>query len=248
MLGAARRCGRSIAPTIHRCSACFSTLRRFAGRFPAATNFSMQPMTDFIYLASQSPRRLQLLEQWGVHCKLLLPDADEDVEALEVVRPGEKPGAYVQRVTGLKLQAALARIKHRKLPPAPVLCADTTVALGARILGKPQDKAEAMRMLADLSGRRHRVLTAVAVGRPAQRADKVWSGLSTSWVEFAALTPAQIRRYVETGEPMGKAGAYAIQGLAALWTSHISGSYSGIMGLPAHETAQVLNAAGVRLI
>jgi len=204
-------------------------------------------MSDFIYLASQSPRRLQLLEQWGVPCKLLLPEAGEDVEALEVVKPGEKPAAYVQRVTGLKLQAALARIKLRKLPPSPVLCADTTVALGARILGKPEDKADAMRMLADLSGRRHRVLTAVAVGRPSQRGDKIWSALSTSWVSFAPLTQAQIRRYVESGEPMGKAGAYAIQGLAALWTSHISGSYSGIMGLPAHETAQVLNAAGVRL-
>ena len=204
-------------------------------------------MTDFIYLASQSPRRLQLLEQWGVHCKLLLPEADEDVEALEVVKPGEKPAAYVQRVTGLKLQAALARIRHRKLNPAPVLCADTTVALGARILGKPESKVDAMRMLTDLSGRRHRVLTAVAVGRPSHRGDKVWTALSASWVEFAALSPSQIRRYVETGEPMGKAGAYAIQGRAALWTSHISGSYSGIMGLPAQETAQVLNAAGVRL-
>ena len=205
-------------------------------------------MTDFIYLASQSPRRLQLLEQWGVQCELLLPEADEDVEALEVVRPGEKPAAYVQRVTGLKLQAALARIKHRQLKPAPVLCADTTVALGARILGKPEGKADAMRMLADLSGRRHRVLTAVAVGRASQRGCKVWTALSASWVEFATLSPSQIRRYVETGEPMGKAGAYAIQGRAALWTSHIGSSYSGIMGLPAYETAQVLNAAGVRLI
>ena len=205
-------------------------------------------MTGFIYLASQSPRRLQLLEQWGVHCKLLLPEADEDVEALEVVKAGEKPATYVQRVTGLKLQAALARIRHRKLKPAPVLCADTTVALGARILGKPESKADAIRMLTDLSGRRHRVLTAVAVGRPSQRGDKAWTSLSASWVEFAPLSPSQIRRYVETGEPMGKAGAYAIQGRAALWTSHISGSYSGIMGLPAQETAQVLNAAGVRLI
>jgi septum formation protein len=205
-------------------------------------------MTDFIYLASQSPRRVQLWEQWGVHCKLLLPEADEDVEALEVVSPGEKPAAYVQRVTGLKLQAALARIRHRQLKPAPVLCADTTVALGARILGKPENKADAMRMLADLSARRHRVLTAVAVGRPSLRGDKVWSALSTSWVAFAPLTPIQIRRYVESGEPMGKAGAYAIQGRAALWANHISGSYSGIMGLPAYETAQVLNAAGVRLI
>lgn len=205
-------------------------------------------MSDFIYLASQSPRRLQLLEQWGVRCELLLPDADEDVEALEAVAPGEAPATYVQRVTGLKLQASLARLKRRGLPPAPVLCADTTVALGRRILGKPADAADACQMLADLAGHRHRVLTAVAVGRPGARGAKSWAALSTSWVTFEALSAAQIRRYVDSGEPMGKAGAYAIQGRAALWASHISGSYSGIMGLPAHETAQVLGAAGLRLI
>lgn len=203
-------------------------------------------MSEFIYLASQSPRRKQLLEQWGVRCELLLPDTDEDVEALEVVLPGEAPAAYVQRVTGLKLQASLARLKRRALSPAPVLCADTTVALGRRILGKPADADEACSMLADLAGRRHRVLTAVAVGAPGARQDRQWGALSTSWVTFAPLTRAQIRRYVNSGEPMGKAGAYAIQGQAALWTRHISGSYSGIMGLPAHETAQVLGAAGVK--
>jgi septum formation protein len=205
-------------------------------------------MSDFIYLASQSPRRLQLLEQWGVRCEMLLPDADEDVEALEAVAPGEAPATYVQRVTGLKLQASLVRLKRRGLPPAPVLCADTTVALGRRILGKPADAADACQMLADLAGHRHRVLTAVAVGRPGARGAKSWAALSTSWVTFEALSAAQIRRYVDSGEPMGKAGAYAIQGRAALWASHISGSYSGIMGLPAHETAQVLGAAGVHLI
>ncbi len=204
-------------------------------------------MTDFIYLASQSPRRKQLLEQWGVRCELLLPDASEDAEALEAVLPGEAPAAYVQRVTGLKLQASLARLKRRGLPGAPVLCADTTVALGRRILGKPGDAAEARRMLADLAGRRHRVLTAVAVGRLGARTDRTWAALSTSWVSFEALSAARIRRYVDSGEPMGKAGAYAIQGQAGLWVSHISGSYSGIMGLPAHETAQVLAAAGVPL-
>lgn len=203
-------------------------------------------MSEFIYLASQSPRRKQLLEQWGVRCELLLPHSDEDAEALEAVLPGEAPAAYVQRVTGLKLQASLARLKRRRLPPAPVLCADTTVALGRRILGKPASAAEACDMLADLAGRRHRVLTAVAVGAPGARQDRQWAALSTSWVTFAPLTRAQIRRYVDSGEPMGKAGAYAIQGQAALWTRHISGSYSGIMGLPAHETAQVLGAAGVK--
>jgi septum formation protein len=204
-------------------------------------------MSDFIYLASQSPRRKQLLEQWGVRCELLLPDADEDVEALEAMHRGEAPTAYVQRVTGLKLQASLARLQRRGLPPAPVLCADTTVALGRRILGKPADAAEARRMLTDLAGQRHRVLTAVAVGKPG-KGDRSWSALSASWVTFEPLSAAQIRRYVDSGEPMGKAGAYAIQGRAGLWVSHISGSYSGIMGLPAHETAQVLHAAGVRLV
>ena len=205
-------------------------------------------MNEFIYLASQSPRRKQLLEQWGVRCELLLPDADEDVESLEEVRKGESPTAYVQRVTGLKLQASLARLRRRGLPPAPVLCADTTVALGRRILGKPADAGDASRMLADLAGKRHRVLTAVAVGAAGTRRDRTWAALSTSWVTFEPLNAAQIGRYVASGEPMGKAGAYGIQGRAGLWVSHISGSYSGIMGLPAHETAQVLHAAGVRLI
>lgn len=192
-----------------------------------------------IYLASQSPRRLQLLEQWGVRCELLLPDADEDVESLEGLSPGEAPATYVQRVTALKLQAALARLRRRGLAPAPVLCADTTVALGRRILGKPQDAAEAHAMLADLSGREHRVLTAVAVGKLAGQRTRSWAALSVSRVRFAELSVQQIRRYVASGEPMGKAGAYAIQGQAALWTPRISGSYSGIMGLPASETAHV---------
>jgi septum formation protein len=209
----------------------------------------MHDMTDFIYLASQSPRRKQLLEQWGVRCELLLPDASEDAERLEAVLPGEAPAAYVQRVTGLKLAASLDRLKRRGLPLAPVLCADTTVALGRRILGKPADAAEACAMLADLAGQRHRVLTAVAVGKPALRGKaRQWAALSTSWVRFEPLTAAQIRRYVDSGEPMGKAGAYAIQGHAALWASQISGSYSGIMGLPAYESAQVLAAAGVKLL
>ena len=205
-------------------------------------------MSDFIYLASQSPRRKQLLEQWGVRCELLLPDADEDVEALETVKPGEAPAAYVQRVTALKLEASVDRLRRRGWLLAPVLCADTTVTLGRRILGKPADAAEARRMLSDLSGRRHRVLTAVAVARPGVRGPgRQWAVLSTSRVEFDPWSGADIRRYVDSGEPMGKAGAYAIQGAAALHIRHISGSYSGIMGLPAHETAQLLRAAGVRL-
>lgn len=202
-----------------------------------------------VYLASQSPRRLQLLTQWGVNCELLLPDASEDAEALEVVRPGEAPRRYVQRVTRLKLLAALQRMQARGLPLAPVLCADTTVALGDTILGKPATADDARQMLAQLSGRTHRVFTAVAVGvfQKTERKPVVYQAVSASNVIFSELSADVIDRYVATGEPMGKAGAYGIQGLAALWTSRINGSYTGIMGLPAFETASVLRQAGLAL-
>lgn len=205
--------------------------------------------SPWIYLASQSPRRRELLAQWGVSCQLLLPDAGEDAEALERARPGETPRAYVQRVTRAKLHAALARLRRRGWPPAPVLCADTTVALGRAIFGKPADEQEARAMLSALSGRSHRVLTAVAVGTwgASDAAPQLELRVSESRVRFAPLSPERIARYVATGEPMGKAGAYAIQGLAALWVTHISGSHSGIVGLPAHETAELLRAAGVDL-
>ena len=193
-------------------------------------------MTSFIYLASQSPRRRQLLEQLGVKYELLLPGPDEDAEALEAVKPGEAPAAYVRRVTGHKLDAALERLKRRGLPPAPVLCSDTTVALGRVIYGKPADAKDAARMLRELSGATHRVLTAVAI----QHGRKRREALSDSSVTFAAMTPAQIRRYVDTGEPMGKAGAYAVQGAAAAHIARIAGSYTGIMGLPLYETAVLL--------
>lgn len=199
-------------------------------------------MPDFVYLASQSPRRRQLLEQIGVRHELLLPDADEDAEALEAVRPGEAPLVYVRRVTALKLDAALARLKRRGLPSAPVLCSDTTVALGRTILGKPADAAEARRMLQALSGTTHRVLTAVAVQGARHRLDAV----SDSRVRFSPLTPARIRDYVATGEPLGKAGAYAVQGRAATFIEHLSGSYSGIMGLPVFETAALLRQVGFK--
>ena len=197
----------------------------------------------FIYLASQSPRRRQLLEQMGIAHELLLPDDGEDTESLEAVLPGEAPARYVRRVTGLKLDAALRRLQRRGLPPAPVLCSDTTVARGRTIYGKPADAADAARMLRELSGATHRVLTAVAV----QGGRKRLEALSDSRVTFAPWTRSQIRRYVESGEPMGKAGAYAIQGRAAAHISHISGSYSGIMGLPMHETAQLLRAFGFHI-
>lgn len=196
----------------------------------------------FIYLASQSPRRAQLLEQLGVRFEKLLPDPAEDAEALEAVRGAEAPAAYVRRVTRLKLQAAQARLVRSGLPSAPILCSDTTVALGRQILGKPESEAHARHMLAQLSGHIHRVLTAVAVQHGEQR----WEALSISTVRFAAMSAAQIRAYVATGEPMGKAGAYAVQGRAAMYISHISGSYSGIMGLPLRETALLLEQAGIQ--
>ena len=194
----------------------------------------------FIYLASQSPRRRHLLEQLGVPHELLLPGPEEDSEAIEAVLPGEAPTAYVERVTGLKLEAAVARRVARGLPDAPILCSDTTVALGGTIYGKPDDPAHAARMLAALAGHEHRVLTAVALQVGAKRV----SALSVSRVTFAAMTAAQIDAYVATGEPLGKAGAYGIQGRAAAYVEHLSGSYSGIMGLPMYETAQLLRAAG----
>ena len=200
-------------------------------------------MPKFVYLASQSPRRRQLLEQLGVAYELLLPDDSEDAEALEVVLPNEAPRAYVQRVTQLKLDAALARMKKRQLPIAPVLCSDTTVALGKTILGKPESNQDAQRMLRTLSGQTHRVLTAVTLGTSRQREQ----ALSMSTVRFADMTTAQIKSYADSGEPMGKAGAYAVQGRAAAYIAHISGSYSGIMGLPMFETAQLLRAFGFKV-
>ncbi len=202
-----------------------------------------KPTPAFIYLASQSPRRRQLLTQIGAAHELLLPAEDEDTEALEAERAGELPADYVQRVTAAKLRAAVARLAARGLPSAPVLCADTTVALGRRILGKPADAADAAATLRLLSGRTHRVLTAVALhdGQRMRRA------LNTSHVRFAVMPASVIDAYVASGDAFGKAGAYAIQSALAGWIEHITGSHSSIMGLPLFETAQLLRAAGVRL-
>jgi septum formation protein len=197
----------------------------------------------FIYLASQSPRRRQLLDQIGVAHELLLPQPQEDAEALEQVLPGEDPARYVVRVTQRKLDAALLRRRRLGLPAAPVLCADTTVALGRRILGKPADAREAQAMLRALSGRTHRVLTAVAIGTARRRVQQ----LSVSSVRFCEIDEPTIAAYVASGEPMGKAGAYAVQGRAATFVARVTGSYSGIMGLPLFETAQLLRAFGMTI-
>jgi septum formation protein len=197
---------------------------------------------EFIYLASQSARRQQLLAQIGVRHELLLPDDEEDAEALEAERPGELPHDYVMRVTLAKLAAARRRWARRGLALAPILCADTTVALGRRILGKPRDADDAMATLRRLSGRTHRVATAVAVfdGRRSRAA------LQISRVRFAPIGDDEIAAYVESGEPFGKAGAYAIQSGAGRWVAHVEGSHSSIMGLPLYETAQLLKQARVR--
>ncbi|TAK99157.1 MAG: septum formation inhibitor Maf [Aquabacterium sp.] len=194
----------------------------------------------WLYLASQSPRRRQLLDQLGVRHELLLPDPDEDAESLEAERPGESPEDYVQRVTLAKWQAAVARRARRAAsgtwPEAPILCADTTVALGSEILGKPQDATHAAQMLSKLSGQSHKVLTAVVVNGHLR--------LSVSHVRWRVLDDDEISRYVASGEPMGKAGAYAIQGRSGAWTQHMDGSYSGIMGLPLFDTAELLKPLG----
>lgn len=196
-----------------------------------------------LYLASQSPRRQELLQQIGVRFELLLPRADEDAEALEAELPGEAADTYVRRVTVAKAEAARARLVASGKPAAPVLVADTTVTIDGAILGKPADAGDALAMLTRLAGRAHEVLTAVAV----IGADGALlpPALSRSSVRFAAAPRDALMRYVDTGEPFGKAGAYAIQGRAAEFVERIDGSHSGIMGLPLFETAALLRAARV---
>lgn len=211
----------------------------------------MSAMHEFIWLASQSPRRQQLLTQLGVAHQTLLPGAQEEVDALERLedeQPGEWPADYVQRVTRAKLKAACERWRQRDLPSAPILCADTTVALGRRILGKPADAKQAFQTLTALSGRTHRVLTAVALmPAPHQPRAKILHALCVSHVRFAPLPAQLMAAYVASGDPFGKAGSYAIQGAMAGWIEHIEGSHSGIMGLPLYETTQLLVKAKVRM-
>ncbi|AJX18047.1 septum formation inhibitor Maf [Burkholderia ubonensis] len=196
-----------------------------------------------LYLASQSPRRQELLQQIGVRFELLLPRPDEDAEALEAELPGESADDYVLRVTVAKADAARARLVASGKPAAPVLVADTTVTIDGAILGKPADPADALAMLTRLAGREHEVLTAVAVVDAGGAL--LPPALSRSSVRFAAAPRDAFARYVETGEPFGKAGAYAIQGRAAEFVEQIAGSHSGIMGLPLFETAALLRAARV---
>jgi septum formation protein len=197
-----------------------------------------------IYLASRSPRRRELLAQMGVHFEPLLfrkgtrADADTD----EAVLPGEPPDDYVRRITRMKAAAAWRRVAmHRGLHLKPVLAADTTVALGWEIFGKPADAADATRMLRALSGTQHRVLTAVGV----QLEDRFEMAVSESLVTFDRLEDERIAAYVASGEPYDKAGAYAIQGRAGSFVARLEGSYTGVMGLPLYETATLLRLFGV---
>lgn len=212
-------------------------------------------MHSFIYLASQSPRRQELLTQIGVQFELLLADSSEDVESLEMQLPDEPALDYVKRVTLAKLTAAKQRLHARGLPSAPILCADTTVALTLNngksikeiILGKPQDHQDAKRILQLLSGKTHQVHTAVAVtGKPHINDDEPRLLVSSSQVTFKSLTDEEINAYISTNEPMGKAGAYGIQGIGGCLISSISGSFSGIMGLPLYETSQLMHETGVQ--
>jgi septum formation protein len=192
-----------------------------------------------IYLASKSPRRAALLAQMGVAFELLLADDTEDAESLEAVLPNENPSVYVARVTHNKLLAAVARHQRRGLVPAPVLTSDTTVAVGGTILGKPKDKNEAQAMLTLLSGRTHRVITAVGVAK-GENLKRIKVLLQTSRVTFARLPKEWVEQYCAGTEPYDKAGGYGIQGSIAPWVKRIDGSYSGIMGLPLYETAKLL--------
>lgn len=188
--------------------------------------------SDFVYLASGSPRRRELLTQIGVPFRVVAAAVDESV------LPGEAPAAYVARLAAAKADAGWERNRE---PGGPVLAADTAVVLQGKILGKPSDRQDAMRMLQGLSGCTHEVLTAVALRTVRGSASRT----SRSEVTFRRIAAAEAQAYWETGEPCDKAGAYAIQGRAAVFIAALNGSYSGVMGLPLFETAELLGAAGM---
>jgi septum formation protein len=202
------------------------------------------PLERGVYLASRSPRRRELLAQIGVRFHLLLfrerPGEDPDVD--EISMPGERPDLYVERMARAKAESGWRRMLQRNLPFAPVLAADTTVALDRNIFEKPMDRKHAGEMLEQLSGRTHEVLTAVAL----KYNDWIEHALSRSEVRFKPLSPQEIAQYVATGEGDDKAGAYAIQGRAARFIVELKGSYSGVMGLPLYETAGLLDKLAQR--
>lgn len=202
----------------------------------------MSPLERGIYLASRSPRRRELLSQIGVRYQLLLfrSRPQEAVEVDETPLNDEAPAAYVERIARAKAEAGWTRMLQRGLPHAPVLAADTAVALSGHILGKPANREQAAEMLAALSGKAHEVVTAIAL----KSAEQLQSALSVSEVRFKPLTSEEIKHYVASGEADDKAGAYAIQGRAARFIIELRGSYSGVMGLPLYETGQLLERLG----
>jgi len=195
-----------------------------------------------IYLASRSPRRRELLDQIGVRFDMLLfrapPRSDSEVNETE--QEDELPSDYVRRVALAKAQHGQRLLTERQLLPRPILSADTTLDLDGEIVGKPHDTYDAERILAKLSGRMHRVLSAVVV----TAGDRIETVMSVSEVRFRAISEAEIRHYVQSGEPMDKAGAYGIQGRASMFIQEIRGSYSGIVGLPLCETSVLLKKFG----
>ncbi len=193
----------------------------------------MNKTIPLIYLASQSPRRQALLTQAGISFSVLALQEDD---VIEVPRNEEPAHAYVLRMARTKAIMGRRRMRQRHLPSLPVLGADTEVVLDGRIFGKPESAASAKEMLRMLSGRTHEVLTAIALALP----QCTTSRIVVSQVTFKALSDDEIMRYLETNEPFGKAGAYAIQGHGTMLITHISGSYTGIVGLPLYETVQIL--------
>jgi septum formation protein len=200
-----------------------------------------------LYLASRSPRRRDLLRQIGVRFEPLLlrlstprgPDVDETPHA------GESAAAFVERIATAKARFGIEVLGMRQLPLRPVLAADTVVVANGEILGKPADRTEAAAFLRQLAGRTHEVRTFVALASGSTARLELFTAESVSAVRFCALNERQIERYCAGGEPYDKAGGYAIQGLAATFVEHLDGSYSGVMGLPLFETAQLLRRAGV---
>ena len=198
-----------------------------------------------ICLASRSPRRRELLAQIGVSFDLIAfrgpPREDKEID--ESLLAGESPLGYVQRVARAKALHGWRIVGWRKLPSRPVLAADTTLEFEGEVIGKPVSRADAVDILRRLSGKTHRVLTAVAVAFEG----RLETALSISEVRFGELDEAAIQRYVASGEPMDKAGAYGIQGHAGMFVAHLSGSYTGVMGLPLFETAEILRKFGYPL-
>ena len=191
-----------------------------------------------IYLASRSPRRAELLQQIGLNFTVLPSDIDETPLLNELSHE------YVVRLAAEKAQACFAKLQMDQADLYPVLAADTTVSVDGRILGKPQDDADAVQMLSSLAGRWHEVHTGIAVATTTG----VKTAISTTRVEMPKLSDEKILAYVATGEPSDKAGAYGIQGLASTIIKRIEGSYSGVMGLPIYETAMLLEQAGIRVL